>query len=628
MSLTESLVDYSPRQRYRIRRQAVAVRRRRIALTACAAALAVVLLGIAFLRPAARPAGPTLALRPTAAPAEARTAPAAQAIVTAQPAARPQPSTIAGQAAAPTAIPPAPFFNDQRFTYEPGFYTPQIQAFLDSQPGPLKRLSFQVGDRQHTFAELLIGQTSYYSINPRVILALLELQSQTLSTASPSADQVGWAIGYRGENGNKRGLAAQVHWAVRQILQAKRDYPQAIPLTFADNSSTPPPAGMSLSEYAVARVLAPTTNAAALPALLQRFLDTYTRLFGDPRPAPTDWPAPSAPFLFRPMERTAQVTSFFDHDAPILSRNGSVLTYWGRAETDIAFAYDGHDGWDYALAPPALALAAADGDVVFAGNADDNCATRAVIIDHGNGYRTLYWHLSRVDAAIGQHVTHGQPIGVVGSSGCAIGPHLHFGIQYLGRNTDPYGWCGSTPDAWQQNPSGSISTWLWADRVSPCAPPPSDAIVVDTDSPRFAKDGDGWQIVPGGYGGSALFIRSERGADGTRPWELRPLLTPAVAVWRPSLPAAGRYRVLAYIPYALSGLDDATDAHYHIHFSGGEAEVTVDYQVYANDWADLGTYQFSPDDSPSVALSNLVGSEQRSVWADAVIWLPAAAPER
>jgi hypothetical protein len=84
--------------------------------------------------------------------------------------------------------------------------------------------------------------------------------------------------------------------------------------------------------------------------------------------------------------------------------------------------------------------------------------------------------------------------------------------------------------------------------------------------------------------------------------------------------------VLAYVPYALSGLEDATDVRYRIHFSGGEAEVTIDDQVYANDWADLGTYEFAPDDNPSVALSNMVGSDQRSIWADAVMWLPVAAP--
>jgi murein DD-endopeptidase MepM/ murein hydrolase activator NlpD len=321
------------------------------------------------------------------------------------------------------------------------------------------------------------------------------------------------------------------------------------------------------------------------------------------------------------------VTSFFDHGGPFLTRNAGagLVTYWGRTETDIAFAYNGHDGWDYAAAPPDLALAAADGDVVFAGNADDNCNTRSVIVDHGNGYRTLYWHLARVDAQIGDRVARGQPLGMIGESGCATGPHLHFGVQYLGRNIDPYGWCGAEPDPWAQNPSGVASGWLWIDRLSPCAPPPADAIVVDTESPGFAKEGGDWQSVPVGFGGGALFVASLRGGDDA-PWDLRPLAAPSVAIWRPALPAAGRYRVMAYVPYALSGLEDANEVRYRVRHADGEAEIVVNGPIAANDWVDLGTYTFDPRNQPLVALSNLVEDSQRSVWADAVVWLPADIP--
>jgi murein DD-endopeptidase MepM/ murein hydrolase activator NlpD len=619
-------VDHTPRHRYRARRQHIEARRRRLALIACGVLLGLAVIGLVYRRLTAQPQSqPAPQATRTSAPSRPL-APTARAIATSA-SATPADQHAQQPAAEPTAVPPAPFFDDRRLTYEPNFYAPQIQAFLDTQPGPLKSLVFQVGDRRHSFAEALSSQTSYYSINPKVILALIELQSRTLSTASPSADQIGWALGFQGENGSKRGLQAQVRWAVKQILYSKRDYPQQLPLTFADNSSAAAPADWSMSEYVVARALAPTTSADRLPGLLQRFLETYTRLFGDPRTAPTDWPAAAAPFLSWPLEHPAGVTSFFDHGGPFLTRNAraGIMTYWGRNETDIAFAYNGHDGWDYAAAPPDLALAAADGDVVFAGNADDNCNTRSAIIDHGNGYRTLYWHLNHVDVKIGDRVARGQPIGMIGSSGCATGPHLHFGVQYLGRNTDPYGWCGAEPDPWAQNPSGSVSSWLWLDRLSPCAVPPASAIVVDTDSPGFAKEGDSWQTVPVGFGGSALFVSSLR-SDDSAPWDLRPLAQPAVAVWRPQLPAAGRYRVMAYVPYALSGLEDASQVRYRVRYAGGEAEVVASEPIAANDWVDLGTYEFDPNDHPLVALSNIVEADQRSVWADAVVWLPVDAP--
>lgn len=616
-------MDSSPRQRYRARRLSIELRRRRIALIAGGILLVLAIILAYRRQPTPPPLIPAI-LRATSTPAPLASTAVATVVGV--------PTAVAvASGDAPTPVPtvapiaPASFFDDRRLTYEPDFYAPQIQALLDTQAGPLRTIVLSVGDRRHSFAEVLSGQTSYYSVNPKVILALIELQSRLLSAASPSSDQVGWALGYQGENGNKRGIQSQVRWAVKQILYAKRDYPQYAPLTFADNSSAPPPPGWSLSEYALARVLAPTTSPGRLPGLLDRFLETYTRLFGDPRTPPANWPAPSAPFLAWPITHPAPVTSFFDHGGPFLTRNphAGVITYWGRIETDLAFAYNGHDGWDYAAAPPDLALAAADGTIAFAGNADDNCNTRAVIIDHENGYRTLYWHLARVDVQIGDHVARGQPVGMIGSSGCATGPHLHFGVQFLGRNTDPYGWCNAAPDPWAMHPAGSVSTWLWVDRPSPCAPPWPGAVVVDTDSPGFAKDGDGWQSTPSGYGGSALFVPSLRGDDDA-PWDLRPLARPAIAVWRPTLPVAGRYRVLAYVPYALSGLEDATEVRYRVRYSGGEADVVVNDSDAANDWVDLGTYAFDPNDRSSVALSNVVEAEQRSVWADAVIWLPVA----
>jgi murein DD-endopeptidase MepM/ murein hydrolase activator NlpD len=602
------------------------MRRRRIALVVGGVVLVVLAISLALRRTPTQPPRPLSAELARATSTAAPLVPTAIAPVVGAPTAV---ADVAGDVPepAPTAVPsaPAPFFEDRRLMYEPGFYAPQIQALLDNQAGPLKTVALQVGDRRHSFAEVLSGQTSYYGVNPKVILALIELQSRLLSTANPSSDQVGWALGYQGENGTKRGLQAQVRWAVKQILYAKRDYPQYAPLTYADNSSAPPPPGWSLGEYVVARALAPTTTPGRVTDLLERFLETYTRLFGDPRTPPEGWPAPSAPFLSWPIAHPAPVTSFFDHGGPFLTRNAQagIVTYWGRSETDLAFAYNGHDGWDYAAAPPDLALAAADGTVAFAGNADDNCNTRAVIVDHGNGYRTLYWHLARVDVQIGDQMARGQPVGMIGSSGCATGPHLHFGVQFLGRNTDPYGWCNAAPDPWATHPAGSISTWLWVDRPSPCAPPWPGTVVVDTDSPGFAKDGDGWQSTPSGYGGSALFVPSLRGDDDA-PWDLRPLARPAIAVWRPTLPVAGRYRVLAYVPYALSGLEDATEVRYRVRYSGGEADVVVNDSDAANDWVDLGTYLFDPKDRPSVAVSNVVEAEQRGVWADAVVWMPVA----
>ncbi len=62
---------------------------------------------------------------------------------------------------------------------------------------------------------------------------------------------------------------------------------------------------------------------------------------------------------------------------------------------------------------------------------------QVVIVDLGNGYETMYAHLSRIDVKVGQTVAAGARIGLVGSTGHSTGPHLHFEVRVRGAAVNP-----------------------------------------------------------------------------------------------------------------------------------------------------------------------------------------------
>jgi murein DD-endopeptidase MepM/ murein hydrolase activator NlpD len=157
--------------------------------------------------------------------------------------------------------------------------------------------------------------------------------------------------------------------------------------------------------------------------------------------------------------------------------------YTGDKQPQFLF-YDGHPGIDYRTTdqisigkiPGEIpVLAAAAGKVVCINIQKETVSPcmeggGEIMIDHGNGYFTIYLHLSSAapGLAVNSFVTAGQEIGISGAIGSEGGPHLHFevregvpGSQCLPVTScvpvDPYGWAGTGPDPYTR----AINLNLW-----------------------------------------------------------------------------------------------------------------------------------------------------------------------
>lgn len=112
-----------------------------------------------------------------------------------------------------------------------------------------------------------------------------------------------------------------------------------------------------------------------------------------------------------------------------------ISSRFGMRVHPITGQYKSHTGMDIASNQGTAVYACDSGTVVLAEwyGGYGNC----IMIDHGNGYTTLYGHLSVISVSKGQTVSQGNTIGQVGSTGNSTGPHLHLEVYKNGSRIDP-----------------------------------------------------------------------------------------------------------------------------------------------------------------------------------------------
>jgi len=142
----------------------------------------------------------------------------------------------------------------------------------------------------------------------------------------------------------------------------------------------------------------------------------------------------------------SEYCGYFDNTGYSLEKNiliapvpyNKITSDYGWRTHPLTHRREFHYGIDYAAPIKTPVYAAADGVIVKKMYRRRGLG-REIVIDHGNGYKTVYAHLHRFARGIhvGSKVKYGQLIGYLGSSGLSTGPHLHFGVIYKNKVVNP-----------------------------------------------------------------------------------------------------------------------------------------------------------------------------------------------
>jgi len=177
--------------------------------------------------------------------------------------------------------------------------------------------------------------------------------------------------------------------------------------------------------------------------------------------------------LLRSLGRSGDTTATATGGYFALPVPGAPITSPFGPRNDPITGYQGfHPGVDFGAKMGTPILAAGDGTVVFAlpngGYGNYTC------IDHGHNIATCYAHQSAILVKVGDTVTRGQVIGLIGTTGYSTGPHLHFEVRVSGTPTDPMPWLTL---------GGSASSTSTPSTTSTSAPPSTTSTTSTTSGP-------------------------------------------------------------------------------------------------------------------------------------------------
>lgn len=302
-----------------------------------------------------------------------------------------------------------------------------VNAFIQKRGGYLAYYTQEINGKTLTGAQIVVKVAQNYSVNPRVLLALLEYRAQWLSNPNPAPSTTYTPIGYVDDF--HQGLYRQLTWSADMLNYGFYNWKEGKikNWTLSDGSSMTPQPGINSGTAAVQHLFAVLDTQAtwAIDTGPDGFYATYTSLFGYPFdmaieplvPAGLTQPTLSLPF------QPGEVWQF----------TGGPHAGWdeGSAWAALDFAPPGEplgcapsDAWVIASAP-GIIVRADDGAVVEDLDGDGLEQT---------GWTLLYMHMeSRDRVQAGAHVQTGDRIGHPScEGGLANADHLHFARRYNG----------------------------------------------------------------------------------------------------------------------------------------------------------------------------------------------------
>jgi murein DD-endopeptidase MepM/ murein hydrolase activator NlpD len=245
------------------------------------------------------------------------------------------------------------------------------------------------------------------------------------------------------------------------------------------------------------------------------------------------------------LEMGGTVNAYFDHHYPNYARDGRVVTFHGYDNQfdspAFGLAYDGHDGIDFAVSGSAIpVLAAADGhisDIVPASPGSCSCCIGGtcqtiaeaclgnhVVIAHTAGLTTTYGHLSSFSPDIreGDVIARGTRLGVMGTTGCSSGAHIHLQVSNAqALPVDPFGWM-PFPDSTYHQTGDPDPWWQYNNNLVPQLDATSHYLWIHPLDRRVLNNPDAPTVITSASGEitAAFPIGAHQGAYRIELWEI------------------------------------------------------------------------------------------------------------